>query len=165
MISRLPLPTRPQLGHHDIEDGDQDDSICSQQEQYRPDVDPLKAGALKERTALKCQNFEPNEAVNWVPGWNSKSGKFFSSFLILCSGWTQPRDRQQQGGNLNMKWNRAIYIRYTLLYKVDIILIINIADWCGWGLGLSGLCTHDLSFSLTLTPAEILRCTWLQIQL
>ena len=90
MISRLPLPTRPQLGHHDIEDGDQDDSICSQQEQYRPDVDPLKAGVLKERTvkfvALKQQNFESNEAVNSVPGWNSKSGKFFSSFLILCSG-------------------------------------------------------------------------------
>ena len=50
MISRLPLPTRPQLGHHDIEDGDQDDSICSQQEQYRPYVDSLKAGMLKERT-------------------------------------------------------------------------------------------------------------------
>ena len=60
MISMLPLPTRPQLGHHNIEDGDQDESICSQQEQYRPYVDPLKAGTLKERTFsfenLKCQN-------------------------------------------------------------------------------------------------------------
>ena len=50
MISRLTLPPRPQLGHHNIEDGDQDESICSQQEQYRPYVDPLKAGTLKERT-------------------------------------------------------------------------------------------------------------------
>ena len=62
MISRLPLPTRPQLGHHNIEDGDQDESICSQQEQHRPYVDPLKAGALKERTFsfvnLQCQTFK-----------------------------------------------------------------------------------------------------------
>ena len=68
------MPTRPQLGHHDIEDGDQDDSICSQQEQYRPYVDPLKAGVLKERTvkyeSLKCQNFKYKEAVNCLPGWS-----------------------------------------------------------------------------------------------
>ena len=78
MISRLPLPTRPQLGHHNIEDGDQDESICSQQEQYRPYVDPLKAGALKERTIrfvnLKSQNIKNCEAVNCVPGWNLKLG-------------------------------------------------------------------------------------------
>ena len=90
MISRLPLPTRPQLGHHDIEDGDQDDSICSQQEQYRPYVDPLKAGALKERTVkfdnLKSMSSGYSKAVHFVPGWNLESGIFFASFLIFCSG-------------------------------------------------------------------------------
>ena len=32
MISRLPLPARPQLGNNNIEYGDQDESICSQEE-------------------------------------------------------------------------------------------------------------------------------------
>ena len=50
MISWLPLPTRPQLGYHHIEDGDQEESIHSQQKQHRSYVDPLTAGPLKKRT-------------------------------------------------------------------------------------------------------------------
>ena len=41
VVAALSLAGGPQLGHHNVEDGDEEKCIGGQHQQHRPDVDPL----------------------------------------------------------------------------------------------------------------------------
>ena len=53
VVRALPLPCGPQLGHHHVEDGDEEKCVGGQHQQYRPDVDPLVWGRLHEGTVVQ----------------------------------------------------------------------------------------------------------------
>ncbi len=44
-----------ELGHHHVEDGDEEEGVGAEEEEDRPNVDPLQVGALHEGTARQLQ--------------------------------------------------------------------------------------------------------------
>ena len=53
VVGALPLSGGPQLGHHQVEDGDEEEGIGGQDQQDWPDVDPLVGGRLHEGAVVQ----------------------------------------------------------------------------------------------------------------